>query len=246
MAKRSGLGSVLYYDGYDLSGDKQSFGIASPMSPLDVTPINKSAVERIGGRRDGAMSSVSFFNPASAQAHEVESALLTTDRVYTIGIGSSIGSPAAMLVSKQIGYDPTRAAEGELTFAVEAQGNGYGLEWGELLTAGTRTDTGATNGASFDFAAATAFGAQFFLHVTAFTGTDVTIKIQDSADDAAFADLAAGAFTSVTTGPQSQRIQTARDATVRRYLRVATATTGGFTSVSFAVSAVKNTFTVNY
>lgn len=246
MAKRSGLGSVLYYDGYDLSGDKQAFNIASPMSPLDVTPINKYAAERIGGRRDGSMSSVSFFNPATDQAHEVESALLTTDRVYTIGIGSSIGSPAAMLVAKQIGYDPTRSAEGELTFAVEAQGNAYGLEWGELLTAGTRTDTGATNGASLDLAASTAFGAQFYLHVTAFTGTDVTIKIQDSADDASFADLTAGAFTSVTAGPQSQRIQTARDATVRRYLRVATATTGGFTSVSFVVAAVKNTFTVNY
>ena len=246
MAKRSGLGSVLYYDGYDLSGDKQSFSIASPMTPIDVTAINKSAVERIGGRRDGSMSSVSFFNPAVGQGHEVESALLLTDRIYTIGIGATIGSPAAMLVAKQIGYDPTRTAEGELTFSLEAQGNGYGLEWGELLTAGTRTDTGATNGASLDLTGSTAFGAQFYLHVTAFTGTDVTIKIQDSADDSSFTDLTAGAFTSVTTGPQSQRIQTARNATVRRYLRVATATTGGFTSVSFVVSAVKNTFTVNY
>lgn len=246
MAKRSGLGSVLYYDGYDLSGDKQSFSINSPMTPIDVTAINKSAVERIGGRRDGSMSSVSFFNPATSQAHDVESALLLTDRIYTIGIGATIGSPAAMLVAKQIGYDPTRTAEGELTFSVEAQGNGYGLEWGELLTAGTRTDTGATNGASLDLAGSTAFGAQLYLHVTAFTGTDVTIKIQDSADDSSFTDLTAGAFTSVTTGPQSQRIQTARNATVRRYLRVATATTGGFTSVSFVVSAVKNTFTVNY
>lgn len=246
MAKSSGLGSVLYYDGYDLSGDKQMFTIASPMAPIDVTPINKYAMERIGGRRDGLMSSVSFFNPAASQAHPVESTLLTTDRTYTIGIGSTIGSPAANMVSKQIGYDPTRTAEGALTFAVEAQANGYGLEWGELLTAGVRTDTGATNGASFDFTAATAFGAQFYLHVTAFAGTDVTIKIQDSADDSSFADLTAGAFTSVTTGPQSQRIQTARDATVRRYLRVATATTGGFTSVSFVVAAVKNAHTVNY
>lgn len=246
MTKRSGLGSVLYYDGYDLSGDKQAFNISSPMTPFDVTPINKYAMERIGGRRDGAMSSTSFFNKAAGRAHPVESALLLTDRVYTIGIGDTIGSAAACLVSKQIGYDPTRAAEGELTFAVDAQGNGYGLEWGELLTAGVRTDTSATNGAGLDYTSATSFGAQFFLHVTAFTGTDVTIKIQDSADNVSFADLTAGAFTSVTTAPQSQRIQTARDATVRRYLRVATATTGGFTSVSFVVAAIKNTFTVNY
>ena len=246
MAKSSGLGSVLYYDGYDLSGDKQSFNIASPMTPIDVTPINKSAMERIGGRRDGSMSSVSFFNPAVGQAHPVESALLTTDRVYTIGIGSTIGSKAANLVAKQIGYDPTRTAEGELTFSIEAQANGYGLEWGELLTAGVRTDTAATNGTSLDLAASTSFGAQAYLHVTAFTGTDVTIKIQDSADNSSFTDLTAGAFTAVTTAPQSQRIQTARNATVRRYLRVATTTSGGFTSVSFVVTVVKNTVTVNY
>jgi len=246
MAKSSGLGSVLYYDGYDLSGDKQSFSIASPMTPIDVTPINKYAVERIGGRRDGSMSSVSFFNTTAGQAHPVESALLTTDRVYTIGVGATIGSPAANLVAKQIGYDPTRTAEGELTFSVEAMANGYGLEWGELLTAGVRTDTSATNGTGLDLAASTSFGLQAYLHVTAFTGTDVTIKIQDSADNASFTDLTAGTFTSVTAGPQSQRIQTARNATVRRYLRVATATTGGFTSVSFVVTAVKNTTTVNY
>jgi hypothetical protein len=200
MAKRSGLGSVLYYDGYDLSGDKQTFDISCPMSPFNVTPINKYAVERLGGRRDGAMNSKSFFNPATNRAHDVESALLLTDRVYTIGIGDTIGSAAACLVSKQIGYDPTRTAEGELTFNVDAQGNGYGLEWGELLTASVRTDTGATNGASLDYTAATSFGAQFYLHVTAFTGTDVTIKIQDSADNASFADVtaSAGGFTSVS------------------------------------------------
>ncbi|GHH57723.1 hypothetical protein [Lentzea cavernae] len=246
MTKRSGLGSVLYYDGNDLSGDKQTYDISCPMSPFDVTPINKFAPVRIGGRRDGAMNSKSFFNPATDQAHDVEGALLLTDRAYTIGIGDTIGSAAACLVSKQIGYDPTRTAEGELTFNVDAQGNGYGLEWGELLTAGARTDTAATNGPGVDYSAATSFGAQFYLHVLAFAGTDVTIKLQDSADNASFADLAAGAFASVTAAKQSQRIQTARNATVRRYLRVATTTTGGFTSVSFVVAAIKNTFTVNF
>ena len=33
------------------------------------------------------------------------------------------------------------ATDGSLTAAVSALGNGYGLEWGEQLTAGLRTDT---------------------------------------------------------------------------------------------------------
>ena len=76
--------------------------------------------------------------------------------------------------------------------------------------------------------------------MTAFTGTDVTIKIQDSADDSSYADLTGGAFTQVTSAPQAQRIATAAGATVRRYLRIATTTSAGFTSVSFQVLVVRN------
>jgi hypothetical protein len=76
--------------------------------------------------------------------------------------------------------------------------------------------------------------------VTAFTGTDVTMTIQDSADDAAWANLSGGAFTQVT-GIGAQRIAAATStATVRRYVRVITTTSGGVTSVSFVVNFAKN------
>jgi hypothetical protein len=80
-------------------------------------------------------------------------------------------------------------------------------------------------------------GAQFYLHLTAFTGTSVVVKIEDSADNATFADLAGAAFTSAT-GATFERIATGASATVRRYLRVIT--TGTFTSASFVVNAVRN------
>jgi hypothetical protein len=65
--------------------------------------------------------------------------------------GTAIGDPAACLVGKQINYDFTRPQDGSLTIAVNAQGNAYGLEWGDLLTAGQRTDTGAANGTAAEF-----------------------------------------------------------------------------------------------
>lgn len=245
MAKQSGLGDAFWVDGYDLSGDTQQLGnVGGGPAVFDVTPINKLAVERIGGLRDGRMEWVAFFNDATDQEHEVLSTLPTADRVCTYARGTSLGSPAACLVGKQINYDPTRGQDGMLTLAVNAQANSYGLEWGRQGTAGKRTDTEATSGSSIDNAAATAFGLQAYLQVFSFTGTDATVKIQESSDNGAgdaWADVVGGGFTAVTTGPQSQRIQTARDLAVERYLRVVTTTSGGFTSLVFAVVICVNT-----
>lgn len=244
MSKQSGLGDAFYLGGYDLSGDVGSLGrIGGGPAAQEVTGINKSAPERIGGLRDGALEWSSWFNPAAGQAHAVLSTLPTTDRTITYCRGTTLGNPAACLIGKQLNYDPSRAADGALSIAVQAQANGYGLEWGKLLTAGTRTDTSATNGTGVDFGAAGSFGLQAWLQVTAFSGTDVTVKLQESSDNGAgdaWADVTGGAFTSVTAGPTTERIQTARDQAVERYLRVVTATTGGLTSVSFVVVVAVN------
>jgi hypothetical protein len=160
--------------------------------------------------------------------------------ILTYCRGTTLGDPAASLVAKQVNYDPTRADDGMLTFGVSAQSNGYGIEWGRQLTAGLRTDTAATLGTGIDTTASASFGGQAYLHVTAFTGTDVTIKIQDSADNVTFADVAGFAFTQITAAPASERIAFGNTATLRRYLRATTVTTGGVTSLTFSVNVIKN------
>lgn len=241
MVKQSGLGDALYIGGYNLSGDIGSLGtIGGGPAALEVTGIDKSAFERLGGLRNGSIEFSAWFNDAAGQAHPVLATLPTTDRVLTYCRGTSIGSPAASLVAKQLNYDPSRGADGSLSEAVSAQSNGYGIEWGQLLTAGVRTDTAATNGASLDTLASASFGGQAYLQVFAFTGTDVTVKIQDSANDSAWADVTSFAFAQITAGPTAERIALGNTATIRRYVRAVTVTTGGVTSVSFAVSLVKN------
>lgn len=308
--KASGLGSFFLYSGYDLSGDTQSAKFSSPLGTFDVTPINLKAFQRIAGRRDGKMDMVSFFDPAPLMSHPVYSALPTADVGEMYGVSSAIGAPAYCMNAKQTNYDPTRAASGELTFAVSSVSDTYGSEWGVLLTPGLRMDTAATNGTSYDggngqsapavplstvpalnagFIPATvvisggtvttilvngvsvgtgdgtytvpagatiavtysvaptwtwtwtsAFGAQAWLQVTAFTGTDVTIKLQDSADNSTFTDVASGAFAQTTAAHTTQRIALTNTATLRRYVRVSTVTSGGFTSATFAVMLDRN------
>lgn len=237
MAKQGGMGDNLYIDGYDLSGDTNSLGrIGGGPAPWDVTGINKSAFERIGLKIDGGIDWTAYFNPATGQAHARLSSLPLTDRIISYYRGTAIGSPAANLVGKQVNYDPTRGADGSLTIGLNAQANGYGIEWGEQLTAGKRTDTTATDGTSLDGGAATAFGLAAYLHVFAFTGTSVTVTLEDSADDSTFAAITDAEFTAAT-GITSQRIQIDPDADVRRYVRAATS--GTFTNAVFAVSFVR-------
>jgi hypothetical protein len=245
MAKQSGLGDNFYVGGYNLSGDTASIDeIGGGPALLDVTGIDKSAFERIGGLRDGRIEWTSHFNPddvgVTFTEHTALATLPTTD-IHTMYFrGTTLGDPAAAMVGKQLNYDMTRGDDGKLTLKVHVDANGYGIEWGRSLTAGIRTDTAATLGTGIDTAASASFGGQAYLQIFAFTGTDVTMKIQDSADNATFADVTSFAFTQATTGRVAQRIALGNTATIRRYVRVSTVTTGGFTSAAFAVVLVKN------
>jgi hypothetical protein len=244
VAKTGGLGDALYIQGFNASGDIQQLGnIGGGPALLNFTGIDKSAYERQGGLRSGQFEMTTYFNTVAVTGglHEKLSALPRTDVVMTYGRGTTLGDPAASLIGKQVNYDPTRADDGMLTFGVSAQSNGYGIEWGRQLTAGVRTDTAATLGTGIDTAASASFGGQAYLQVFSFTGTDVTVKIQDSADNITFADVAGFNFTQITGGaPLAERIALSNTATLRRYLRATTVTTGGVTSVAFSVNVIKN------
>ncbi len=243
MAKQGGLGDNFYIGGNDLSGDISALTrIGGGPAALDSTAISQSAAARFGGERDGSMEGTSLFDPAVGASHPVLSALPTADVICSYFRGKAIGNPAASLVGKQINYDGSRGQDGSFTFGFQVLANGFGLEWGVQLTAGMRTDAGpGVTGASFDTGGALSFGGQAYLHVSAFTGTDVTIKIQDSSDNISFADVAGFGFAQVTGGaPLAQRIALSNVATIRQYVLVKTITGSGFTSCTFAVSMVKN------
>lgn len=244
MAKQSGLGDQLFIAGYDISGDVGAVTrMANPSTVLDVTGISSEGHERIHGLYDGEISFNAFFNDADDRAHEALAAKGSgADRVVSYFKGSTIGNMAAGLVAKQVNYDWQRGQDGSLVASVQALGNGYGLDYGQMLTAGKRTDTEATNGSSLDGGAATALGLAAYLQVFAFSGTDVTISLEDSANNSDWTAISGAEFTEVTAGPTAERIVLALTADVRRYVRVVTSTTGGFTSVTFAVSFTRNPY----
>ena len=250
--KQSGLGSHLYIGGYDLSGDINSLSkISGSQATIDVTSIDQFANSRLGGQRTGEIDFTSLFNPATGREHPVLAALPRTDVDMMYSIGSAIGSPAACMRSKQPNYDGTRGTDGSFTFQVAAVSNAFGLEWGELLTAGESTvsgsvDSGSGTLTSVDFGVGTLdFGGQAYLQVTAFTGTDISIGVNTSSDNSSFAGIAS-LEQQVTSAPSSIRSATAATTAVKRYNQVYWYTTGGFTSATFVLTFVRNPVAVTF
>jgi len=243
MAKTTGLGNRFYYQGVDVSGDVCAIkALASPMAPIEKTGINQSAYQRVGGLRDGNMEFKSHFNAVAAGSFQTIKTLPTTDVVLTWALSATAGDPCASMVAKLVTTDYERDDEGDFTYEVQAQANGYGLDWGTQMTAGLRTESAATNGAAVDFGTgSTAFGLQAFVHVTALSSGTPTIKLQESSDDDGdpdtWADVTGGTF-GVVTAPSAARIETSRTQTVERYLRVVT--TGTFSGLSFWVGVNRN------
>lgn len=238
MTVTTGLGAQLFVDQYDLTGDVGAVDrMAMPSGILNFTNIGNSAMGRGYAHVDGALDFTSYFNDAASQDHVVLKAKSAgADRVVSFLLGSTIGNMGYGLVAKQINYDGTRGADGSLTFKTQCVANGYGGNYTQMLTAGKRTDTAATNGTSHDNTAATANGLVAYIHLFAFTGTSVTIKVQESSDNGggdAFADVS-GITSGALTTPQALRVATSSLTTsVERYLRVVT--TGTFSNAVFAV-----------
>lgn len=207
----SGLGDDAFFAGYHIGGDISDLSVHGGNSPLDVTPITVSAHARIGGLRDGGISLSSFMDVAAGMEHAAFSPLTVGDVIATYLRGQAIGSAAACCVARQANYDGTRASDGLITFKIEGQGDGYGLEWGRQLTAGLRTDATATNGASYNQGAASLWGAQAYLQAVSLTGASVTVTVQHSPDNATWTTLLAFAEIESANSnlpPSAQRVAT--------------------------------------
>jgi hypothetical protein len=79
--------------------------------------------------------------------------------------------------------------------------------------------TGTVNGTSIDDGAASSHGASAYLNCTVMPSGTATFAVQDSADNSSFTNITGLAFTALT-GPGHQRLATATNATIRRYVRV--------------------------
>lgn len=163
----------------------------------------------------------------------------STDVVCMYMQGTGIGRAGAAINAKQTSYDFTRDNVGNLTAKVDMVGNAFGMEWGEQLTAGIRTDTAPTAGPFQDDLAQTAFGGQAYLQVFALVGTNIDVAIQHSTTSGgAYSNIID--FGSIITAnvPAAVRASVSNVTTINEFVKVTT--TGTFSYAQFAVVFCRN------
>lgn len=232
MAFIHGKGAATLVNAYDLSAFFNTYDAAATADTAEVSTFGGSSKAYVAGLKDATLSLGGFFDGSAAAVDAVLSAAIGSSTLFTLapaGAGT-IGNRANLAQAYETGYTVSAPVGDAVTVSAEAQVSN-GMASGIILAdLAARTATGNTT--VNDNGASSSAGAVAHLHVTAFTGTDVTIKVQHSADNSTWVDLIT--FTQLTA-IGSERGTAA--GTVNRYLRVNIA--GTFTSVTFAVALAR-------
>jgi len=229
MAFIHGKGAAVLVDEFDLSAFLNSYDAAATMDTAEVTAFGGSSKAYVAGLKDATLSFAGFFDGAASAVDEVLQAAIGSSALITLapaGLGA-IGNRCQLAQAFETSYSINAPVADAVNISAEAQvSNGLlsGIVLADLVA---RTATGNTT--ANDNTSSTSAGAKAILHCTAFTGTDITIKVQHSADNSTWVDLIT--FTQLTAiGAELQ----SATGTINRYLRVNI--TGTFTTATFAVS----------
>ena len=126
MSKQSGLGDYFAVDDSsgslrDISADVTSLGVNVGQNLIDITGLDKSAVERLIALGDGSFAVSGVFNSASTMSHDVfKTRTGTRTTSYAIG-GNSSGLPILTMEMLVDSYNLSRGADGSLTWTAGLQ-----------------------------------------------------------------------------------------------------------------------------
>lgn len=194
------------------------------------------------GLFDGSLAFGGLFDGAAAALDVVMRAALAAQPasiISTAAAGFAIGNLVDLGQFVMNSYGISSPHDGAVEASADLSSEDQ-IDMGVSLHDLT-AEVGTGNFASVNETAATSLGWVAHLHVTALTGSGCTIKIQDSADNSVWADLAGGTFTNVTAITK-ERLEGAATATVRQYVRAIISVMGA-ASITFQVSLARRGFT---
>jgi len=230
MGTVPGSNARVLFGSNDVSAYFNEASYARRKDLVDTTTFGDSARRYLEILRHGSATLTGFYDgdatKLSAQLSTAFQAAATT--VLTLAPNSTtVGNEAWLLAAHTPRYDVKQVTSGVVGTSAQFDADGP-IDVGRWLHA-LAAETGGGDSASVDNGATTSNGGVANLHVTAFAGTSVTVKVQHSADNSSFADLIA--FTAVA-GATSQQL--AVSGTVDRYVRESRS--GIFSSCTFAVA----------
>jgi hypothetical protein len=238
MAFLHGKATAVLGDQVALTGYLNQTQISKKVQTVHVTTYGNDDKEFIAGLGEGTVAFQGLFD-AGANASDVtfyNEAQAAAGMVVSVGHGGlTIGNRVTMCQAREGSYNiqsPVNdAVRLSASFTCDSGiNNGFSLHDLEAET-GTGDYAGVDD---LGTPGTTAFGGVGHIHVTAWTGTDMTVKIQDSSDGAGWGDLLT--FTQVTGTTQERKTVSG---TIERHLR-AQISAATITSATFAVCFARN------
>lgn len=236
MAKGAAAAARVYFDHVNISGDINSTSVKFDVERPIVTCLSDTGPRRLTGNFDHSGSHLGFLDTADdAYDEDMFTALLDADVTHYLTqcfVGTTVANPAYVRQVKISGQPRSGGIGGAQLLNLDEVGAGYAIR-GSILGSGAASNgngTGQNLGAT---SANTRFGVLFL--VTAFDGTNITLKLQESSDDgggdayADITDLTSGALTAVG------RVFASTVAATEAYKRLVTA--GTYTSATILVVA---------
>lgn len=209
----------VFVNEYDFSTYFNDVSASSMVETAEVSAFGSSAKEYIVGLTDGTVSLSGMFDGTATGTDVVFSAVLgltTKQNVIVAPSGHSNGASAIMLEADDTSYEVSGAVADVVQTSAEFQSSD-GVEHGKILSSGSAISA-TGNGTSVDNAASSANGGVGFVSVPTNTRNgNITVKVQQSADNSTFTDLITFTVVSSTT-KTFQRVEVT--GTVARYLRV--------------------------
>lgn len=220
MAFSHGSKAKSYLDGLNLSPFLKGMSWQRETDPPDTTALGDEAHEYIPGLENASASGEGMFDQALAEFTEDRLNASSVLSYYPAGDTLGAQGNGAAGIPTQLTVDTPVDGVSMLNLDAQAS-NGAEL----LRSVAPLTErTGTANTAKLDNAAATTDGWAAYLHVTAVeTGKTVTVKLQDSADDSLYVDVAT--FTAV--GPTGGAQRKSGAGTLARYVRTNHVVTDG-------------------
>ncbi len=218
---------------FDVSSYNTGLQVSAARQAVNLSPFGSDDKTYLAGQVSGAYTvSGNWNNDAAADLEHATN--LGGSVLYTVcPAGADTAGNAAFLINGlQNGYNFTAADTDAVRHSLSGLARPVHMA-GVLIHPHTTASTGAT--ASQDDGASSALGGVAHLHITAFTGTDIIVTLEDSADNSVWATLATFATAS---GTGAERISFT--GTVERYVRANI--TGTFTSATIAVAYARNRY----
>ena len=231
----AGKDNKVLFGAFDLSSYFNSASFSREQEVSETTTFGSSQATYIQSTETATASLGGFIDLGTDAVDEELQAVIGSASATPLSIyqgGDTAGNKVVLLNSRIQNYTIDSSVADAVGVSASFTGDNFGN--GKSLYALTNTSATA-NTTAVDFGASSTLGGQAFLHCTAHSSANISVKIQSSADNSSFADVSGFSFTAIS-GTTSERIATTN--TVNRYVRLAITVTSG--SATFSVGYAHN------